>query len=141
MTEQIFHIGIKGLILNQHRELLVLHETSSGGSLYDIPGGRIEGGENPLETLARELREEIGVGIFEVVGRPLVARSPKRLSIPEGEMALMLVAFPICLRGDREPAAQEPNVKSEWRQLAEAELLLRDKYPEDFCREIGKLKV
>jgi 8-oxo-dGTP diphosphatase len=37
----------------------------------DLPGGFLEPGEHPVEALVRELREELDVGIGEIIG-PLV---------------------------------------------------------------------
>lgn len=48
------------LFFNQRRELLIVKPTYRGDECWLIPGGRIEGGESPLEGCRRELREELG---------------------------------------------------------------------------------
>ena len=50
-------LGVKGLILNGH-EILVLVKPNG---VSDLPGGRIEYGENQIEALNREIVEETGL--------------------------------------------------------------------------------
>src|SRR3990170_9043786 len=45
-------------IVFQERSVLVI--TQENGQMYIIPGGRVQQGEAPLETLKRELLEETG---------------------------------------------------------------------------------
>ena len=63
------------------RVLLLQHEFRTGSG-WGIPGGFMEAGEQPLEALRRELREEIGV---ELEGAELVRvrtlRRPQQLEI------------------------------------------------------------
>ena len=64
-----FGVAVKAAILRGHR-LLVLYrsvaEAASGpdpGVRIDLPGGRIEFGESPVEALRREVAEETGLQI------------------------------------------------------------------------------
>ena len=66
MAEQVFHIGIKALIVDDTHRILMLKEVfPDGGMQWDIPGGRVDPGETFKETLVRELHEEIGVKEYE----------------------------------------------------------------------------
>jgi 8-oxo-dGTP diphosphatase len=38
--------------------------------VWDLPGGHVGHGETPTEALARELREELAVGLRSPLGRP-----------------------------------------------------------------------
>ena len=57
MTEQLFQIGIKAIIRNDENQILLLKNKD----YWDIPGGRIDQGEDIETTLLRELNEEMGV--------------------------------------------------------------------------------
>lgn len=64
-----FGIAVKAAILRGHR-LLVLSKSSTGaasdpdpGVRIDLPGGRIQFGESPVEALRREVAEETGLQI------------------------------------------------------------------------------
>jgi 8-oxo-dGTP pyrophosphatase MutT (NUDIX family) len=50
-------------------------------TVWDMPGGRIHKGEQPLEGLAREILEELGVEV--VIGEPFFAEMTKAESTGE----------------------------------------------------------
>jgi len=55
---QTYYLGIKAIIQNAQGAVLVL---KSAGGHWDLPGGRIQLGEEPLEALLREVKEETGL--------------------------------------------------------------------------------
>lgn len=59
--EDYFHLGVKALIQNAQKELLLLRRRSL---VWDLPGGRIQKGETLEEALAREVYEETGLNII-----------------------------------------------------------------------------
>ncbi len=54
-----FYIGIKGIIL-QNSKILLLKRQKNNNYYWDAPGGRIDEGEEIKDALLRELKEEIG---------------------------------------------------------------------------------
>lgn len=52
----------KALIHHQHK-FLVIKEVIAGNEVWDLPGGKIEYGESPQETMHREIKEEIGLKV------------------------------------------------------------------------------
>ncbi|MEA2056473.1 MAG: NUDIX hydrolase [Patescibacteria group bacterium] len=74
-----FVVGIKGFIVKDNK-LLLLKKSERGyisSEFWDLPGGRIDGDENPLETLKRELNEELpGIKEIEIKDLLWVYRIP-----------------------------------------------------------------
>jgi len=55
-----FPVSIKGVLLDDNRVVLLLNERDE----WELPGGRLEHGENPVACLKREFAEELGIEII-----------------------------------------------------------------------------
>jgi len=143
MAEQLFQIGIKGLIRSEQGKILLLKIPSWGGSpgYWDLPGGRMDPGETFVQTLKRELKEEIGV---DYDGQPKhLATVLSNLTIPVGDtrVPLVLIAYeaallrgtPITLNED------EPEEAYDWFEPKVAAQELQKKYPQEFCDVVAVL--
>jgi len=60
--------AVKALIEDKGR-ILVLEQEFQGRRFFDLPGGKVEHGESPYDTLYREVKEEVSLDI-EIV-RPI----------------------------------------------------------------------
>lgn len=58
-------VGCYGLIINNDKIALIKKARGGYKGLLDLPGGGIEHGEKPEETLVRELMEEAGVDVID----------------------------------------------------------------------------
>jgi len=69
--------------------------------LWEFPGGKVEDGERPEETLIRELKEELGITVSEPCLAPLTFASH---SYPDFHLLMPLY---VCRRWEGTVAAQE----------------------------------
>jgi mutator protein MutT len=65
-THARFTVTAGAIILNDSGQVLLLKHRFRAGSGWGLPGGFLEAGEQPLDALRRELREEIGMEIKDV---------------------------------------------------------------------------
>ena len=65
-THARFTVTAGAIIFNDAGEVLLLKHRFRAGSGWGLPGGFLEAGEQPLDALRRELREEIGFEVRDV---------------------------------------------------------------------------
>ena len=77
-----FTVTAGAVIFNDKREVLLLKHRFRAGSGWGLPGGFMEQGEQPIDTLRRELREEIGLEVDDVeVFATRSFRKPKQVEV------------------------------------------------------------
>lgn len=143
MAEQLFQIGIKGLIRNKAGEILLLKIPAWSGnpSHWDLPGGRMDPGETFVQTLRRELKEEISV---DYAGEPKhLATVLSNITIPVegGRVPLVLMAYEVELPEGAEIRLgdDEPEEAFDWFEPKRAAELLIQKYSPEFCQDVAAL--
>jgi 8-oxo-dGTP diphosphatase len=91
-TDLLLVVGAAGVVMNDTGEIL-LHRRSDNG-LWSLPGGSIDPGEEPADTVVREVWEETGV---EVVPERIVSVTgglDHLAEYPNGDrIAIVSVAF------------------------------------------------
>ncbi len=70
LITQKFLVGVVGVVLNDAGQILLLNHTYRGKYPWGLPGGWLKRGEQPMEALQREIKEETGMQV-EVI-KPLV---------------------------------------------------------------------
>ena len=65
-TNTLFTVTAGAIIFNDSGQVLLLKHRFRAGSGWGLPGGFLKTGEQPLDALRRELREEIGLEVESV---------------------------------------------------------------------------
>ena len=65
-THTRFTVTAGAVIFNDQKQVLLLKHRFRAGSGWGLPGGFLEQGEQPIDALRRELREEIGLELEDV---------------------------------------------------------------------------
>ena len=66
LTHARFTVTAGAIIFNDSGQILLLKHRFRAGSGWGLPGGFLEKGEQPLDALRRELREEIALEVDDV---------------------------------------------------------------------------
>ncbi len=94
-------VSVKGVVRIDGRVLLCLNDRDQ----WELPGGRLEAGEQPRETCARELMEETGVTVA-VHASPLLTE----VVAPVPGRQVLIVAYACRPLTDSEPVASHEHV-------------------------------
>jgi 8-oxo-dGTP diphosphatase len=77
-----FTVTAGALIFNREGQILLLKHRFRAGSGWGLPGGFLEAGEQPLDALRRELREELSLEIQNVeIYTARSFRKPKQVEV------------------------------------------------------------
>lgn len=125
---QVFEVGLKAFIVRERR-LLVLREAGTG--YWEIPGGRIDVGEearDQKDVLRREIREELGEH-FDVEMGPLVTTWIRRRPTD-----FVFLVGRLCRHRAGEPTLSHEHVEHAWvDESTSATLALAPGYAESLA--------
>lgn len=102
MTPKLVLVAACALIDSDGRVLLAQRPAGKPmAGLWEFPGGKVETGERPEETLIRELKEELGIDVSEPCLAPLTFASH---TYPDFHLLMPLY---VCRRWEGTVAPQE----------------------------------
>ena len=64
-VKEFKQFGVYSIIIRDNKILLINKVSGPYDKLLDLPGGTIEFNERPIETLKRELKEEVGIDVIK----------------------------------------------------------------------------
>ncbi len=146
MSEDSFHLGIKGLMRNDRGKILLLKvnlkelRDYTGEAYWDLPGGRIQRGGVVEETLQREIEEE--TGITEITSMKPIAMVLSNIRIPQKDredVGLILAIYTCQLDHTQPIRLSFEHTEAGWFSPTEAAELLKVKYPPAFTQAIETL--
>ncbi len=136
-----FYIGIKALIANENGQILILRKIpkikQKFEPYWDLPGGRIEG-ENPKETLAREVFEELGVKTLKIL--KIYDAAIANFRINGDKDGLFFVIYKCSLEKDTVLKLSEEHDQYKWIDKNEIKDHLEYMLPQDLLERLSKEK-
>ncbi|MFH1771133.1 MAG: NUDIX domain-containing protein [archaeon] len=110
-----FNIAVKAFIVKEGKVLVIKRRPNDPHSpgIWDIPGGRIEEGENPYDGLTREVKEEVNLEVNIKV--PLYVDYFTR---DDGQKITMLIF--VCSPISKDVRLSEEHTAFEWVEIENA---------------------
>lgn len=124
-----FAIAVKAIIVHEGKLLLIkrrLDDVHKPGA-WEIPGGRLEEGEDPFRGLQRESEEEAGISIR--IEHPLRVHHFTR---DDGQRITMIVF--LCTSSSQRIRLSEEHVDHAWLTIEEAKERIVPDFREDLER-------
>ena len=136
-----FHIGVKGLVVADNGQMLLLKRQHPFKGLYwDIPGGRLQRRETLNEALFREVKEEIGLESMPRIEQFSMALTDIRVSVQNGDAGLIFSVFLIRVAKTFTPQLSSEHIHFEWCSLLEGSEKLKTRYPQEFLEKMKSLQ-
>ncbi len=142
----LFFVGIKALIVKDGKILILaaghpeLSSTRRKRVFWDLPGGKIEWGENIGQTLFREVEEEIGVPRNSVKVVRIFDASVSKIKISHAiRVPLILITYICKLSSGRKIKLSDEHTTYKWADLKTAKRLLGTKFNKTFIKQLDTL--
>lgn len=142
--EDLFHLGIKGLIRDGTGKVLLLQVNPAmlkddKKNYWDLPGGRVQKGQSVEETLVREIAEETGVDAIKNAKEIGMVLSNIRIPVGNESVGLILAIYSCEFAANQPVSISDEHIAFGWFAPEEAAKMLAVKYPQHFCELVANL--
>ena len=129
MSQPPYSNAVEAFIFNENNELLIMRRRPNdphAPGTWDIPGGRIDPGEDPFAGLAREVQEEAGlvVDIREPLGVHYFTRD-------DGQQITLIIFR--CVYGGGRVTLSEEHTEYMWAPIERAKTLIHESFLPDIA--------
>lgn len=136
----LFHLGVKALIVSLDREVLILERYHPiKGSYWDLPGGRLHKGETQPETLRREVEEETGLREIGEIQPFMLLPTSIRIKDNKTDVGLIFSVFLVTVPEPFQPILSDEHTAFKWCSLLSASEKLKANYTPEFIQKIMNL--
>jgi len=117
----LFTVSQKAILMDKKNQILMMKK--AGKTHWDIPGGKLEEGEDMIKGLYREVREETG---FIVTSEHLIHTGSRTFDEPEKNDRIMVFYF--CQFDQSFEDIQLSDEHEDWRMMTRADTHNAEKY-------------
>ncbi|MCB9802985.1 NUDIX hydrolase [Candidatus Nomurabacteria bacterium] len=122
MSNKIQQISVKAVFQKDNKVLLV----KDLKNVWELPGGRIEHGENPEETLKREIEEELGWKNIQI--EKILDSWSFTSQVQNSQYHFVILTY-LCSTQEDEVKENEEYTEYKWTPLSEMDSLeMKDGY-------------
>lgn len=137
--EDTFHLGVKALIRNPNKEVLLLERKSTfNKNDWDLPGGRLQKGESLLQTLQREIAEETGLDDIGDAQLFMTVLTDIRIQNAQEDVGLIFFIYLCEISGIFSPQLSDEHINFKWLPPCEC-LKKLNQYPLPFRDKLADL--
>ena len=143
-NEDCFHLGVKALLFGENGEMLLLRlnpkkfdlSADENQVIWDLPGGRINRGETPLEALRREVFEETGIREISKVSPVTIDLTTIRVPTADGDCGVIYATYSCKLSQNQAVTLSPEHVDYAWVEPEEAAAMLPPDFPENLRQHL-----
>jgi 8-oxo-dGTP diphosphatase len=135
--ENLFYLGNKAIIRNEDGRVLLLlvNPKDKSKSRWDLPGGRVNKGEETVAALKREILEETGITDVTIGNHLGMALTSFKIPISNDEQGGLILSVYVCNATNFSNLKPEENVEIVWSTANEVIERLSN-YPEELLAVI-----